>query len=165
MRPAFALVIPAFTLLAACTPQSQSPVPSVTGSQPSPTASATATATGTQAASATPSPEPSPSSGTVARIFDVECLTGQTVRLHIEIRSETGIESYGIWSTWGGGGDINQTFAEPLPMEVGETFEFTHVITDPEPRVHQFGLSVQLVGAAEPILTYEIEPDGRCPGH
>lgn len=167
MRRTIHLLILGLTLLAACTSQSQSPAPSATGSQPEASAEPTATAiaTETPAASPTPSLEPSPSSGMVAKIDHVECLTGQTVSLHIEIKSEAGIEAYEIWSTWGGGGAINQTLAEPFPTEVDETFEFTHAITDPEPRVHQFGLSVMLVGATDPILTYEIEPDGRCPGH
>lgn len=102
----------------------------------------------------------------MVRISGVECLTGQTVRFRIEIRSETGIESYGVWSTWGGGGDINETFSAPLPMEIDETLEFTHAITDPEPgRAHQFGLSAQMLGTTDPLYTYEIEPDSRCPGH
>ena len=106
MRPTIRSLILSLTLLAACTSQSQSPAPSAIGSQPEASAEPTATAiaTETPAASPTPSLEPSPSSGTVARILDVECLTGQTVSLHIEIKSETGIEAYEIWSTWGGAG-------------------------------------------------------------
>jgi len=62
-------------------------------------------------------------------------------------------------------GDINEEFSAPLPMEIDETVEFTHALVDPEPRVHQFGLVAQMVGIADPIITYEIDPNNRCPGH
>lgn len=158
-------------LLAACTPAaSQSAAPSAPASELATTASAGASpsteATATESESATAIPESAaPSSGTVVRILDVECLTGQTVTIHFEIKSETGIEKYGLWSTWGGGGQMDQEPAAPLPMEIEDTVEFTHAMVDPEPRVHQFGLYAEMVGVADPILTYEIEPDNRCPGH
>ena len=108
---------------------------------------------------------PAPTAAPVS-IGKVECLADLTVRIHIQIASETGIVSYQVWSTWGGGGDTQRVFTTPLPDHVDEVIEFSHVMVDPEAsRIHQFGLSVVMSGVAVPILTYALEPDGRCPGH
>ncbi len=172
MRGRSSLLVVSLILLAACAPSS--PAASQAGSEPPPstTASASAAATDTavptetESESETAIPESAaPSSGTVVRILAVECLAGQTVSIHFEIKSETGIEAYGLWSTWGGGGQIDEVLTAPLPMEIDDTVEFTHTIVDPEPRVHQFGLYAEMVGVADPIISFEIEPDGRCPGH
>jgi hypothetical protein len=171
MRTRSALLILAVMLLGACAQPSQSSGPSAAGSESASaaaaTSSASASASGTALPSATPEAEsPIPSSATVVRIVGVECLTGLTVSIHFEIRSEAGIESYGLWSTWGGGGDFNQDLTAPLPLEIDQTVEFTHDIIDPIPsRVHQFGLVAKLVDVADPIITYGNEPDNRCPGH
>ncbi len=171
MRTRSSLLILAVMLLGSCAQPSQSSDSRATGSAAASTAAASSSATESTTETASPSttPEaesPNPSSTTVVRIVGVECLTGQTVRIHFEIRSETGIESYGLWSTWGGGGDFNEDLTAPLPTEIDQTVEFTHAIVDPEPsRVHQFGLVGQLVGVADPIITYANEPDNRCPGH
>lgn len=171
MRLTRPLLMLSLLLLAACAPaSSQSDAPSASGSEPAesgtPSETSAASAPETAAPSTAPASESAaPSSGTVVRILDVECLTGQTVSIHFEIRSETGIEAYGLWSTWGGGGQIDEELSAPLPMEIEDTVEFTHAMVDPEPRVHQFGLYAEMVGVADPILTYEIEPDNRCPGH
>ncbi len=124
---------------------------------PAPTAEPTAEPT----AVPTATPEPAPIS-----ITDVECLTGLTVRFHVHIATEQGIEKYQLWSTWGGGGNSDVTLSDPLPHEIDEDVEFTHVQVDPEPgRIHQFGLAVTLEGATDPIIVYAFEPDNRCPGH
>ncbi len=99
-------------------------------------------------------------------IVGVECLAGQTVRLHVSITAEAGIPTYALWSTWGGGGDTTRSFPAPYATHIDELVEFTHASKDPEAdRIHQFGLAVSLVGVADPIITYAIEPENRCPGH
>jgi hypothetical protein len=164
------LLILVVMLLGSCAQPSQSSDSSATGSASASTAAASSapeSAAETASPSTTPRPEsPTPSSATVVRIVSVECLTGLTLSIHFEIRSDAGIESYGLWSTWGGGGDFNEDLTAPLPTQIDRTVEFTHAIVDPVPsRVHQFGLVAQLIGVADPIITYEVEPDNRCPGH
>ena len=100
-----------------------------------------------------------------AQIVSVECGPGLALNLHIQITSQTGILSYTIWSTWGGGGDIEQSFSPPLPTAIDETLVFEHENVDPEARNHQVGLSVVVEGVAEPVYAYGSEPSGRCPGH
>ena len=111
------------------------------------------------------SPIPSQTQPPIA-ITEVECLGAQTVRLHISITAEAGIPTYAVWSTWGGGGDTARSFPTPYTNHIDEEIEFTHAIKDPEPgRIHQFGLAVTVVGIADPIIVYAVEPENRCPGH
>lgn len=108
---------------------------------------------------------PTPTAAPIA-LTDVEFLTGLTTRIRVLITSALPIESYQVWSTWGGGGEITKSFPAPLPTQVDEIVEFTHAMVDPEPnRIHQFGLAVTQTGVADPIIVYAFEPGDRCPGH
>jgi hypothetical protein len=152
--------------VAACSNPAASPIGTVPGVAATATAAptsavATAGPVATALATLAPTPEPPP-----IAITSVECLDGQTVRLTVHIQDDRGVVSYEVWSTWGGGGQTTRSFPTPYRKLVDETLEFTHALVDPEPgRIHQFGLAVTLAGVAEPILTYEIEPGNRCPGH
>ncbi len=176
MRSSPSLLVVVIALAAAC----GSPAPTVIG---------TPAATGSAAVSAAPPsesnvPTSAPSAPTSAEptlptdtalpsptlppigIIGVECLTGQTVSLHVWITTEAGIPSYALWSTWGGGGDTTRSFPTPYTTHIDEVVEFTHALKDPEPgRIHEFGLAVTLVGVPDPIIVYAMEPENRCPGH
>lgn len=153
----------ALILLAACGPSTSSPGASTAGT-PGLTATASV-ATPAPTVEVAPTDTPLPSIPP-ASIVSVECLTGLTVRIHIRIASEAGIVSYQVWSTWGGGGNFEHVSEGTLPTEIDEVVDFTHTMVDPEAsRTHQYGLSVMLHGQPDPILTYGLEPDGRCPGH
>jgi hypothetical protein len=140
------------------------PAASASPAPTAPTATAAPIATSAPTTAATPFPTPTPEPPPIA-ITEVECLSGQTVRLHVSITDERGIVSYQLWSTWGGGGDTTRSFPTPYQDHIDESVQFTHAIVDPEPRIHQFGLAVTLAGVAEPIIVYAIEPENRCPGH
>jgi hypothetical protein len=115
------------------------------------------------AAPATPEPQPSLAP---IRIDDVECLTGLTVRMHLRATVDGTIDSYDVWSTWGGGGASKEVFSAPLPSSIDRVIEFTHTLVDPiATRIHQFGFAVTVTGVTDPIIVYAFEPDGRCPGH
>ena len=113
----------------------------------------------------TSSPTPTSAPMPIAQIVSVECGSGLTSYVHIRITDEAGISSYAIWSTWGGGGQIEQTFSAPLPAVIDQVIEHTHSIPDPEDRQHQVGLMVTTADSAQPIYTYAMEPGGRCPDH
>jgi hypothetical protein len=108
-----------------------------------------------------PSITPTP----IAQIVSIECGPGLTLYVHIRIVDDAGINSYSVWSTWGGGGQIDQAFSAPLPTVIDQVIEHTHTILDPEDRQHQVGLMVTTADGAQPIYTYAMEPEGRCPGH
>lgn len=132
---------------------------------PPATAPAASPSSTSPAGSGAPATDPPPSVAPIA-IALVECLQGQTVRLTVHIEHEAGIVSYQVWSTWGGGGETTRSFPTPYRTVIDETLEFTHALIDPEPeRIHQFGLAVTVAGIADPILTYQVEPGNRCPGH
>jgi hypothetical protein len=173
MRSRTSLLATIVLLVGACggSPGASSSAPAgatAPGTAPGPTASpapterrpATAAPTGATAETPTPTSTPPP-----IGIIGVECLGGQTVRLHVSITDARGVTSYQVWSTWGGGGETTRSFPTPYPTHIDERIELTHALVDPEPRVHQFGLAVTLVGLPDPILTYATEPDSRCPGH
>jgi tetratricopeptide (TPR) repeat protein len=109
--------------------------------------------------------EPLRTSTPIAQIVSVECGSRLTLYVHIRIANESGISSYSVWSTWGGGGEIDQTFSSPLPTVIDQVVEHTHAILDPVDRQHQVGLKVTIPDSTQPIYTYALEPDGRCPGH
>jgi hypothetical protein len=102
--------------------------------------------------------------GDSARILNVQCGPGQTVYIDIQITSQVGIQYYALWSTWGGGGEIETPFTHPLPQKVREVIPFTHQLIDPFPREHEFGLRV-ILGNGKELWDYRSEPGGRCPGH
>lgn len=101
----------------------------------------------------------------MAQIVSVECGSGLALYVHIRITSEAGISSYSVWSTWGGGGQIDQTFSDPLPKVIDQVIVHEHASLDNVDRLHQVGLRVTTPDSAQPIYTYALEPDGRCPGH
>jgi hypothetical protein len=101
----------------------------------------------------------------IAQILGVECDSGLTLSIHIRIISESGISSYSVWSTWGGGGQIDQSFSAPLPTVIDQVVVHTHAILDPVDRQHQVGLKVTTPDNSQPIYIYALEPGGRCPGH
>ncbi|HLC01585.1 MAG TPA: hypothetical protein VJK02_00980 [Anaerolineales bacterium] len=86
-----------------------------------------------------------------AEIASVECGPGLSLNIHIRITSESGILSYSIWSTWGGGGAIDRTFTEPLPTSVDEVVVHPHGLADPEARNHEVGLSVDSPTNLDPL--------------
>lgn len=112
-----------------------------------------------------PSTEPPSISIPMAQIVSVECGSGLALYVHIRITSEAGISSYSVWSTWGGGGQIDQTFSDPLPKVIDQVIVHEHASLDNVDRLHQVGLRVTTPDSAQPIYTYALEPDGRCPGH
>ena len=86
--------------------------------------------------------------------------------MHVRATVDGTIDSWEVWSTWGGGGGSKETLSAPLPSAVDEVIEFTHTLVDPiATRIHQFGFAVTVTGVADPIIVYAFEPDGRCPGH
>jgi len=110
-------------------------------------------------------PEPAPARETTVQIVSVGCGPGLSLNVHVRSFNSAGINSYSIWSTWGGGGEITQTFSAPLPQEIDETLVFTHAIYDNVDRVHQIGLQVITPDNPNGYFTYADEPNGRCPGH
>ena len=151
-------------------PPTSSPLPSQTiAPTPSPTQSSVVIPS-TRAPSPTPTPTtnsigPLVSTDKVAQIVSVECGSGLALNIHIRISNDAGISSYSIWSTWGGGGQIDQTFTAPLPKVIDEVVVHEPVFPDTVDRQHQVGLKVTTPDHAQPIYTYAMEPDGRCPGH
>ena len=100
----------------------------------------------------------------------VECAEGLTVKVRVLIDSPGGIASYSVWSTWGGGPPVDQTFSAPLPTHIDKVVTISHSSPDSVDRDHQWGLKVEIPGTSTPILTYAMEPKGpggkmRCHGH
>lgn len=165
-------------LVAACGGSTPS-TPGATGSEPTggapvttapaltapATAATTPAATTASATAPTATLEPGASLAAI-RIDEVECLTGLTVRMHIHATVATTIDSYQVWSTWGGGNPVFEVFSAPLPSQIDKVIEFTHQIVDPQAgRIHEFGLSVKVTGVADQVIVYALEPHFRCPGH
>ena len=151
------------------TPTDTSGISQFITSTPSPTQAASETFTPTPSETQTPTetftPTPSDTPTPIAQIVGVDCGTGLTLYVHIRITSESGISSYSVWSTWGGGGQIDQTFSPPLPTFIDEIIVHTHDILDPVDRQHEVGLKVTTPDSSQPIFAYALEPGGRCPGH
>jgi hypothetical protein len=85
--------------------------------------------------------------------------------VHIRIISDTGISAYAIWETWFVGNNIERRFSPPLPKEIDGTIQFEHFEPDSVDRNHQIGLRVEIPNNPNPIFTYAMEPNNRCPGH
>jgi hypothetical protein len=150
-----AIIPPTFT------PPPVQPVPTTASTRtPFPTSTLSPTPTWTETSAESPH-----TSIPVAQIVSVECGSGLTLRVHIQITNEAGIRSYSVWSTWGGGGEIERTFSAPLPTVIDEVVIHEHVFPDSVDRSHQVGLRVTTPDNAQPIFTYAMEPGGRCPGH
>jgi hypothetical protein len=94
----------------------------------------------------------------------VECLEGQEVALSVEISSPLGIESYRIWNL-SLAAEISESFQDPLPTSLVKTVQIIEPAPDPVDQDHQWGLEVVVPGQAEPLTTFTLEPEGRCPGH
>ena len=122
-------------------------------------------------ATPTPTPLPSPTQSpgaTVpirAAILEIECGPEFKLRVHISIKSEAGIASFSLWSTWGSQGRVERDFAPPYPKAIEEVVTYDEEYSDTIDRHHQIGLKVVSPGVADPFLTYGFEPDDRCPGH
>jgi len=99
-----------------------------------------------------------------AAIEKIECLSGQTVAITINISSALGIESYGVWNTVLDA-EYTETFQAPLPTIISQTVQITEPIQDEIDRGHQWGLEVNLPGQSAPTYTYTMEPNDRCPEH
>ncbi|TFH33260.1 MAG: hypothetical protein E4G99_11675 [Anaerolineales bacterium] len=97
-------------------------------------------------------------------IESIECLTGQTVAVDIEISSPVGIESYMVFNTVIQA-EYMETFQPPLPITISKTVQVTEPILDPIARYHRWGLKVDTPGEVAPIYAYAVEPNDRCPGH
>ena len=103
------------------------------------------------------------------KITSIRCGNDRWVYIDILINSnKSGIQSYILFPTWGGGGDISKSFLTPLPKRVEKTLLFRQPSRDPYTRDHQFGLKVKfgLHGSVEKYAGREntFEPSGRCEG-
>ena len=103
------------------------------------------------------------------KIIDIRC--GNSIWVYVDIlitSHKSGILSYTLFPTWGGGGDISTSYSTPLPKRVEKTLMFRQPVRDSLSRKHQFGLKAKfgLHGSVEKYAGSEntFEPDGRCPG-
>jgi hypothetical protein len=131
-----------------------------------PTVTSTSTATATATSTLTPTDTITPTPVVSAEIADLACGQGLSVLVHVRVNSPAGIASYQVWSTWGGGPAVGQTYGrDGYPSAIDETVTLTHDIVDPVDRPHEIGLAVVVPGQSDPIYTYAMEPGDRCPGH
>ena len=100
-----------------------------------------------------------------AEILGIECGPEFKLRVQISIKSEAGIASFSLWSTWGSLGRVEREFNPPYPTAIEEIVTHDEEYSDTIDRLHQIGLKVVSPGVADPFLTYGFEPDDRCPGH
>lgn len=103
-----------------------------------------------------------------AEILSIDCGEDFTLPIHIRITSDSGIESYKIYSTWTSAGrrDAQRDFSLPFPTLVEDVVIYDERGPDIDPnRIHQFGLWIEIPDSRYPLVTFARELNGRCPGH
>jgi len=143
--------------------------PLTTTSTPAPTLIPTETVAPLSTSTPMPALRPKQSSGATvpirAAILEIQCGPEFKLSVHISIKSESGVTSFSVWSTWGSQGTVERAFSPPYPTTIEEVVIHDEEYPDTIDRLHQIGLKVVSPGVADPFLTYGFEPDDRCPRH